>query len=186
MFCADALYMIFEKQHTYSLQGVYQLPPPVTTLCCSNFVPLPPDPPPFLLLFGRLKSIKKCPIKMRVLPALVIPAVGQLTLLHLPKKGKKRIISADPLSVQALKCCTTGSSSQLCEHAFYAISSCHSFIKSLMLVNKSIAYLLRQLNITQSPYGLHPAEIYCLYLILIFLEEQKKKNLFPVLFKLSR
>lgn len=60
---AFSLY-VFIKQHTYSLQSVYQLPPSVTTLCCSNFVPLPPDPPPFLLLFGRLKkkSIRKQPI----------------------------------------------------------------------------------------------------------------------------
>lgn len=41
---------------TYSLQSVYQLPPSVATLCCSNFVPLPPDPPLLLLLLGRLKK----------------------------------------------------------------------------------------------------------------------------------
>lgn len=43
------------KWHTYSLQSVYQFPSSVTTLCCSNFVPLPPDPSPLLLLFGRLE-----------------------------------------------------------------------------------------------------------------------------------
>lgn len=41
--------------HTYSLKGVYQLPPSVATLCCSNLIPLPPDPSPLLLLFGGLK-----------------------------------------------------------------------------------------------------------------------------------
>ena len=49
----------FTKRHTYTLKTVYQLPPSVTTLCCSNLVPLPPDPPPFLLLFRRLKSIRR-------------------------------------------------------------------------------------------------------------------------------
>ena len=49
--------------HTYSLQCVYQLPPSVTTLGCSNLVPLPPDPPPLFFLFGGLKiNQKKKPI----------------------------------------------------------------------------------------------------------------------------
>lgn len=111
----------FIQQSTYSLQSVCELPPSITTLCCSNFIPLPSDPLPFLLLFGRLKSITQKSYlnaaSWRFLPYQHLALQDKFTCQEnnlSPSQCAEKYCRCRLLdSVQALKCCTTGT---LCSH----------------------------------------------------------------------